>query len=59
VLSTVVTVPELDGTFLEVETMAGEGDVGSALETLRDLLAELGVPGGALTTELYAEAVGR
>jgi adenylate cyclase, class 2 len=59
VLSTVVTVPELDGTFLEVETMADERDVGSALETLRDLLEELGVPGSALTTEVYTQAVGR
>ncbi len=57
VLATVVSVPELDGTFVEIETMADVDDVPAALDELRALLAGLGVQADALTTELYTDAV--
>lgn len=56
-LATVVEVPELDGTFLEVETMSTESDLAEALAAVRGVLAELGVSGAELTTELYTGAV--
>ncbi|MEU7904089.1 class IV adenylate cyclase [Actinoplanes sp. NPDC049118] len=56
-LATVVRVPEIEGTFLEVETMAEEHDVDQALAAVRDLLGELGVAPAELTTELYSDAV--
>lgn len=56
-LATVVRVPELDGMFLEVETLAEERDVDEALAAVRQLLAELGVTADQLTTELYTDAV--
>ncbi|GGN65197.1 hypothetical protein GCM10010112_26230 [Actinoplanes lobatus] len=56
-LATVVRVPELDGTFLEVETQALEEDLAEALDAVRAVLADLGVDEGQLTTELYTEAV--
>ncbi len=56
--ATLVTVPELDGTFLEVETIADdEDDVGTALSAVRSVLAELGVRDDDVTTEQYTEAV--
>ncbi|WP_040802301.1 class IV adenylate cyclase [Nocardia concava] len=59
-LATIVTVPEIDGTFLELETMAeAEGDLDTALSDLRSVLAELGVSSDQLTTELYTDAVAR
>jgi adenylate cyclase class 2 len=57
VLATIVRVPELEGTFLEVETMVAEGDVNAALAALHRLLTQLGVSEDSLTTELYTEAV--
>lgn len=57
VLATVVTVPELDGTFIEIETMADESELSAALDDLRALLAGRGIPADALTTELYTDAV--
>ncbi|MBA9003935.1 class IV adenylate cyclase [Thermomonospora cellulosilytica] len=56
-LATVVTVPELNGTFVELETMADPGDVESALADVRAVLAELGVTKDDLTTEQYTDAV--
>jgi len=56
-LATVVAVPELDGTFLEVETMADEEELGAALAVVRSVVAELGVADADLTTELYTDAV--
>ena len=56
-LATVVRVPEVDGTFLEVETMAAEDEVDQALAAVRGVLAELGVPAEALTSETYTGAV--
>jgi len=55
-LATMVTVPELDGTFVEVETMATGDDVGAALTDVRGVLGELGITGVDLTTELYTDA---
>lgn len=57
VLATVATVPELDGAYLEVETLVPETVVTAALADLRALLVELGVAREELTTELYTEAV--
>lgn len=56
-LATIVRVPEIDGTFLEVETMASESELDRALGAVRQLLAEVGVTAGELTTELYTDAV--
>lgn len=58
VLATVVTVPEIDGTFLELETLVdADEDLNSALSDLRKTLSALGVSGDQLTTELYTDAV--
>lgn len=56
-LATLVTVPEIDGTFVEIETITGDHDVSAALGAVRDVLAELGVDDRDLTTELYTDAV--
>ena len=58
VLATLVQVPEVEGAFLEVETMAdGEADMREALDELRALLLDLEIGPDALTTELYTDAV--
>ncbi|WP_063125422.1 class IV adenylate cyclase [Nocardia fusca] len=58
VLATVVTVPEIDGTFLELETLVdADEDLDSALSDLRKSLSALGVSDDHLTTELYTDAV--
>ncbi|MGP3923000.1 class IV adenylate cyclase [Streptomyces sp. 8N616] len=57
-LATLVRVPEINGTFLELETLVDEdGDVAAALEDVRAVLQELGIEDGDLTTELYTDAV--
>jgi adenylate cyclase class 2 len=56
-LATLVHVPELEGTFLEVETMAEDDDLGAALAAVRQVLGELGVTEAELTRELYTDAV--
>ncbi|MDT0309366.1 CYTH domain-containing protein [Streptomyces sp. DSM 44917] len=57
-LATLVRVPEIDGTFLEVETLVPEEvDVPAALAGIRRVLAGLGIDEGDLTTELYTDAV--
>jgi adenylate cyclase, class 2 len=56
--ATLVTVPELEGTFIEVETMsASPDDLGPALDVIRTLLDELELPPADLTSELYTDAV--
>jgi adenylate cyclase class 2 len=50
-------VPELEGTFLEVETQASDDEVPSALAAVRRVLADLGVSDQELTTETYSDAV--
>jgi adenylate cyclase, class 2 len=56
ILATLVTVPELDGTFLEVETMAEPGDLAAASATVRAILADLGLA-NALESGTYTDAV--
>jgi adenylate cyclase, class 2 len=56
-LATVVTVPELDGTFLELETMTGQEDIDAALADVRTVILRLGSTGEDLTTEQYTQAV--
>ena len=56
-LATLVRVPEIDGTFLEVETLAAEDEVSTALEDVRAVLAELGIGPEDLTRETYTGAV--
>ncbi|WP_405436670.1 class IV adenylate cyclase [Streptomyces avidinii] len=56
-LATLVRVPEVDGTFLELETIAEEKDLAAALDDVRAVLAELGIDKGDLTRELYTDAV--
>jgi adenylate cyclase class 2 len=58
-LATMVTVPEIDGTFLELETLASEDDLAPALGDVRAVLGELGIAEDDLTTEQYTEAVMR
>ena len=58
-LATMVTVPEIDGTFIELETMAAEPDMDAALRDVRAVLAELGIGEEDLTTEQYTDAVMR
>ncbi|WP_063047840.1 class IV adenylate cyclase [Nocardia pseudovaccinii] len=57
IVATVVTVPEIDGTFLELETQVEEDGISDALRDLRSVLAELGVSLDELTTEVYTNAV--
>jgi adenylate cyclase class 2 len=56
-LATVVTVPELDGTFIEVETLVPEDRVSEGLATVRTILTGLGIEEADLTTEEYTAAV--
>lgn len=56
-LATLVRVPEVDGTFLELETLVDEDDVVAALADVRGVLEELGIHGEDLTRELYTDAV--
>ncbi|MFJ7207487.1 class IV adenylate cyclase [Streptomyces sp. NPDC098789] len=56
-LATLVRVPEIDGTFLELETLADEDDLAAALSDVRSVLAELGIVEADLTRELYTDAV--
>jgi adenylate cyclase, class 2 len=58
-LATVVTVPEIDGTFIELETMADETNVDAALADVRATLHDLGIADDDLTTQQYTEAVMR
>ncbi|WP_035849537.1 class IV adenylate cyclase [Kitasatospora azatica] len=57
-LATLVRVPEIDGTFLELETIAvDEQDLPDALAVVRAALEQLGITDRDLTTELYTDAV--
>jgi adenylate cyclase class 2 len=58
-LATVVTVPEIDGTFVELETMADEAETDAALGDVRAVLHDLGITDDDLTTEQYTDAVMR
>lgn len=57
-LATLVRVPEIDGTFIELETLAKtEDDLETALAVVRAVLQRLGVEESDITTELYTDAV--
>ncbi|MGP8299520.1 class IV adenylate cyclase [Streptomyces inhibens] len=57
-LATLVQVPEIEGTFLEVETMVPEEqELPSALDDIRAVMGELGIHTNDFTTELYTDAV--
>jgi adenylate cyclase class 2 len=56
-LATVVTVPEIDGTFIELETLTGQAGLAAALGDVRAVLGELGIGENDLTTEQYTDAV--
>lgn len=56
-LATLVRVPEIDGTFLEVETLVDEDEVTAALDDIRAVLADLGIGAEDLTRETYTGAV--
>ncbi|MFF2196717.1 class IV adenylate cyclase [Streptomyces sp. NPDC058157] len=56
-LATLVRVPELDGTFIELETQVEEKDLPAALDDIRTVLAELGIGPEAVTNELYTMSV--
>lgn len=57
VLATLVRVPEIDGTFLEVETIVEESDLSKALADIRAVMADLGISPDGLTRETYTGAV--
>lgn len=58
VLATVVRVPQIDGTFIEVETIApDESDLDAALDVVRQVLRELGIDHADETRETYTGAV--
>lgn len=57
-LATLVRVPEISGTFIELETIAAdESDLGQALSTVRATLVSWGIGEDDLTTEQYTDAV--
>ncbi|UNZ18242.1 class IV adenylate cyclase [Streptomyces sp. 891-h] len=57
-LATLVQVPEIDGTFIELETLVqDEADVQAALADVRAVLESLGIEDADLTRELYTDAV--
>ena len=58
-LATMVTVPEIDGVFIELETLADKAGLAAALSDVRAILSELGIAEEDLTTELYTDAVMR
>ncbi|MGW4965286.1 class IV adenylate cyclase [Nonomuraea sp. NPDC004186] len=58
-LATLVTIPELDGTFLEIEAVVEPDAVPGALRVIRQVMADVGIGRDDLTTELYTEAVRR
>jgi len=58
-LATVVTVPEIDGTFIELETLTDEADLAATLGDVRAVLGDLGIAEDDLTTEQYTDAVMR
>jgi adenylate cyclase class 2 len=58
-LATVVTVSEIDGTFVELETLTEQAGLAAALGDVRAVLGELGTAEDDLTTEQYTDAVMR
>ncbi len=58
-LATLVTLPEADQTFIELETQAEHDDVRTALDDVRAVLNDLGIVESDLTTEKYTATVAR
>jgi adenylate cyclase class 2 len=57
-LATIVEVPELEDTFIEIEILVTDtAEISHALDAVRAVLADLGVSDEALTTELYTDTV--
>lgn len=57
-LATLVRVPEIEGTFIELESIAkDEADLGPALDVVRATLSSWGIAEDDLTTEQYTDAV--
>lgn len=57
-LATVVEVPEIGGTFIELETITEDhDDLPAALSAIRSVLSKLRISDGDLTNELYTDAV--
>jgi len=57
-LATLVCVPELEETFLEIESIVDtDAEIDPALETIRQVLGTLGIDRDDETTENYTEAV--
>lgn len=57
-LATLAYLPELDGTFLELETLIrDDADVHAALDDVRAVLHDLGIKDADLTRQRYTEAV--
>ncbi|MFI6527395.1 class IV adenylate cyclase [Streptomyces uncialis] len=56
-LATLVRVPEVDGTFLEIETLVEEHDVSAALDDIRSVLGDLDIGPEDLTRDTYTDAV--
>jgi len=59
-LATLVTVPEIEGTFLEVEAVVDSAeDMAAALDAVREVMRAAGISPDDFTTELYTDAVRR
>ena len=57
-LATVAHIPELDETFIEIESLVdSHAEVGPTLDSIRGVLAELGLTRDDETTETYTDAV--
>lgn len=57
ILATLVEVPEIEGTFIEVETLGSTDKVDAALDIIRGVLSDIGITEDDLTTETYTSAV--
>lgn len=56
-LATLVRVPQIQGTFIELETQAEHESLADALGAVRAILEALGIGEADLTTEQYTDAV--
>jgi adenylate cyclase class 2 len=56
-LATLVRVPEIDGDFIELETIVDDDQLHQALEDVRAVLGALGIDAADLTTDTYTDAV--
>jgi adenylate cyclase class 2 len=56
-LATLVRMPEIDGDFIELETIVDEDEVRDALADVGAVLRELAIEDGDLTTDTHTDAV--